>query len=68
MSGYWVQFVKTGNPNGGGRPNWPPYDPGRRNVLNFTNTGVRFGADPLRARLDLWNAVWERGTITARAN
>jgi hypothetical protein len=30
-------------------------------VLNFTNTGVTYGPDPLKERLDLWRAVWERG-------
>ena len=25
MSGYWVAFAKTGNPNGAGRPRWAPY-------------------------------------------
>lgn len=24
MRGYWIDFVKTGNPNGGGRVVWPP--------------------------------------------
>jgi len=26
MHGYFVNFVKTGNPNGAGLPNWPPYE------------------------------------------
>jgi para-nitrobenzyl esterase len=60
MSGYWAAFVQTGNPNGGGRPEWPRYDPAVRDVLNFTNTGVTVGADPLKTRLDLWQSVWEQ--------
>lgn len=28
MITYWAQFVKTGNPNGGGQPEWPQYAPG----------------------------------------
>jgi para-nitrobenzyl esterase len=60
-SGYWTAFIKTGNPNGDGRPEWPPYDPARRDVLNFTNTGVTVGPDPWKERLDLWRAVRESG-------
>ncbi len=62
VSGYWVDFVMTGDPNGGGRPRWPTYDPATAEVLNFTNTGVIFGPDPLKERLDLWKSVWERGS------
>ena len=61
MSGYWVSFVKTGDPNGGGRPAWSRYDPASRDVLTFTDKGVAVIPDPLKERLDLWRAVWERG-------
>ncbi|KKD37994.1 carboxylesterase [Limnoraphis robusta CS-951] len=59
-SGYWVQFAKTGNPNGEGRPTWPQHDPAADRIMHFTNSGVIVGTDPLKQRLDLWEAVWER--------
>jgi len=61
VSGYWVDFIKTGDPNGGGRPQWKPYDPSTRNVMNFTATGAAYGTDPLKTRLDLWREVWDPG-------
>jgi para-nitrobenzyl esterase len=66
MSGYWAAFVRTGDPNELGRPKWTRYDPVSNNVLNFTNTGVTFGADPIKARLDLWQSAWEPGRQTMR--
>jgi len=39
LSGYWVRFAKTGNPNGAGAPVWPSYDPAHDALLNFTNDG-----------------------------
>ena len=36
MSDYWVAFAKTGNPNGGGRPQWDGYgNDATRNYLEF---------------------------------
>ncbi len=57
-SAYWVQFALTGDPNGGGRPQWPRYDPTVDRLLHFTNSGVIVGTDPLKLRLDLWQQVW----------
>ncbi|MGC4015689.1 MAG: carboxylesterase family protein [Luteolibacter sp.] len=56
-SGYWVSFVKTGDPNGGGRPNWPRHDPASPDVMNFTLSGPSFAPDPLKARLDLCEKI-----------
>ncbi|MDB5022516.1 MAG: carboxylesterase family protein [Mucilaginibacter sp.] len=35
MSAYWVNFVKTGNPNGDGLPLWPKYNTGGNMVMVF---------------------------------
>jgi para-nitrobenzyl esterase len=60
-SGYWVSFGKTGDPNAGDRPQWPRHEPGVDKIIDFTNTGVTVGSDPLKARLDLWHKVWSTG-------
>jgi para-nitrobenzyl esterase len=60
-SAYWVSFAKTGDPNGGGRPGWPRHDPSTDSIINFTNAGVVVGPDLLKARLDLWEQVWNQG-------
>jgi para-nitrobenzyl esterase len=31
-------------------------------VIDFTNTGVAVAPDPIKARLDLWQKVWEHPT------
>ena len=59
-SAYWVSFAKTGDPNGGNRPQWPRHDPAVDQVIDFTNNGVVVGPDPLKPRLDLWRKVWSQ--------
>ncbi len=39
MAGYWVNFVKTGTPNGRGLPQWPPFDAAAPAVMEI---GDRF--------------------------
>jgi para-nitrobenzyl esterase len=36
LSGYWVNFVKTGNPNGPGLPEWKAYDSQQGYVMEFS--------------------------------
>jgi para-nitrobenzyl esterase len=59
-SAYWVAFGKTGDPNGDARPRWPRHDPAVDSVMNFTNAGPLVEADPIKARLDLWQTVWDQ--------
>jgi para-nitrobenzyl esterase len=35
MSAYWIQFVKTGNPNGSGLPVWKPFSRGDPQTMIF---------------------------------
>jgi para-nitrobenzyl esterase len=45
LQAYWVNFAKTGDPNGPGLPAWPAYDETRKTYLEFANGGPRLGAD-----------------------
>lgn len=35
MSSYWVNFAKTGNPNGTGLPNWPAFTDANQQVMEI---------------------------------
>jgi para-nitrobenzyl esterase len=38
MSTYWVNFIKTGNPNGSSVPKWPLYTTKSKEIIVFGNT------------------------------
>jgi para-nitrobenzyl esterase len=67
-SAYWVAFARTGNPNGGNRPQWPRHDPDVNRIFNFTNAGVTVGPDLLKPRLDLWRQYWQMQVESSSAD
>jgi para-nitrobenzyl esterase len=40
MSAYWIQFIKTGNPNGDGLPKWSPYNKMEGAILEIDSTTI----------------------------
>lgn len=57
---YWVNFAKTGDPNGRGLPEWPAYRTDRDKLLDFAETGPAAKPDPWKARLDLVESMVTR--------
>ena len=48
---YWVNFAKTGNPNGKGLPYWPTFDESKPTTMQFSN-GASLIMVPNRDKLD----------------
>jgi para-nitrobenzyl esterase len=40
MSGYWLNFIKTGNPNGEGIPEWKSYDKTSGNIMEIDEHAI----------------------------
>jgi para-nitrobenzyl esterase len=52
VSGYWLAFIRTGDPNGGGRPAWPKLAPEAPKILSLgepTHARALFDAEKLEA-------------------
>lgn len=57
MHAYWVNFARTGDPNGGALPAWPAYEAATDQVLVLTpDAGAAAGADTWKARFDAISA------------
>ena len=48
---YWVNFAKTGNPNGKGLPYWPAFDKDKATTMQFSN-GASLITVPNREQID----------------
>jgi para-nitrobenzyl esterase len=68
MNQYWINFAKTGNPNGTGLPNWPAYNKQNQDMLDIELDGkIISKPDPRKARFDvIEKAMKKRGTIQSR--
>ncbi len=57
MASYWVNFVKTGNPNGNGLPNWPKSDSkDGYQVMHLSGKNIQAGPDTRRGRYKFLDA------------
>jgi para-nitrobenzyl esterase len=45
LQDYWTNFAKSGDPNGGGQPDWPRFVPSSQRYVAFDSGGVTPGAN-----------------------
>jgi para-nitrobenzyl esterase len=69
MNTYWVNFAKTGDPNGKGLSKWPVYDPKKDEIMEFQLDGTPVGKpDPKKARLDVIEKAAKLGVLQTRGH
>lgn len=63
VSSYWVQFAKTGNPNGDDRPGWPKASADNDLLLEFSQTRPIVRRDFRKTRQEFWDAHFDAGKL-----
>jgi para-nitrobenzyl esterase len=48
IQAYWLNFAKSGDPNGGGMPLWPKFNPAARGYMEFTTDNGPIAKQGLR--------------------
>jgi carboxylesterase type B len=59
MRGHWVNFARTGDPNGPGLPVWPKYSVDKQAYLAFTAAGAAEKAKMRRGFCELFIEDWK---------
>jgi para-nitrobenzyl esterase len=54
MSTYWVNFVRTSDPNAPGLPAWPTVEQAPAHVMEFSGSGSAATPHPRRQAVDFW--------------
>ena len=59
MSNYWVNFAKTGNPNGAGLPEWQPFDAAASSVMILNTAQLQMKPIAVKAEFDFLDKYQE---------
>jgi para-nitrobenzyl esterase len=60
LGDYWVNFARTGDPNGCGLPQWPRYDRNAPSTLSVRDGEIQVTDVPDRDTLDCWQLIDEK--------